>query len=195
MRYKILNYSVICFFTIITIFSCVSEDNFQKHSTLESLAINEVSKIKGIPTNNLIVATRYIKGFEVPIVTSNVNDIIYPVLINDLGIVKAVLEQRMVKNENGSISYYHFANGIEIGSNTVLEDKFTEFMGVPIEENYRILNDCEQAEGESCAGCHYRQMMEIIESDGETKALCDALGPECVAAVYVASAIHCWLKH
>lgn len=75
--------------------------------------------LKGIFPDNLFVTTRNIEGFEVPIVKSNIDETIYPVLINDSGIIKAVFEQKMSNNENGSISYYHLAKKIAVGANTI----------------------------------------------------------------------------
>ena len=49
-------------------------------------------------------------------------------------------------------------------------------------------------EGESCAGCHYRVMMDIIESDGDMDFWC-TINFACPFQVYAAAVAHCKLRH
>lgn len=50
----------------------------------------------------------------------------------------------------------------------------------------------------SCIGCHYRVMIDTIDSNGDTKIICDlldSLGNICSAQVLIAATIHCKTKH
>lgn len=61
---------------------------------------------------------------------------------------------------------------------------------MPIEGN------CEDEE--SCIGCHYRVMIDAIDSNGDTKIICDlldSLGNICSTQVLIAATIHCITKH
>lgn len=75
-------------------------------------------------------------------------------------------------------------NLIDLGSNESIT-----LRAMPIEGN---CND-----GESCAGCHYRVMKDIISSNGDSQAACDFLDIlfVCSAQTYIAATVHCWLNH
>jgi len=98
-------------------------------------------------------------------------------LLDDSYTVKAILSQKTKVKADGITNYVHSANGTKVGSYEKRAGKVISFNGQPIDQRIVDLrvSDCEQAEGESCAGCHYRQMKEVIAQDGDATILCDGL--------------------
>lgn len=74
-------------------------------------------------------------------------------------------------------------------SSLILEadnDRIETQAAVPLEE-------CNEME--SCTGCHYRIMKEVISQNGDSMIMCDKLGDRCDTLIIIAAAVHCYISH
>ena len=190
---NILLISVIASFAFL---SCSKiEENYETITDKQKIALEAVLALNLPNKSNPEVFSEYINEIEVPIVSFENHNLLFPVLIDDGGNVKAILKQEtdVNKQQNEIITYHHYANGVHIGSMVFKNDKLVDYYVAATLSPDK--GPCEQQEGESCAGCHYRMMMEIIESDGDNSFLCASLGNLCTAAVYIAAVWHCFWHH
>jgi hypothetical protein len=178
--------------------SCSIKEDQEPLSNLtvkEQIALEHITKKYNLKIKDLEISTVNVKGIDVPMLTSKLDSTIYSVLIDKNDNIKAILEQKTKISKDSTYHFFHYANSNFIGEYSINNNQLIDFQGKPINKNRRISNECIQEEGESCAGCHYRQLLGIIEKDGDAALLCNLTEIACHAAIYTAAVIHCWKVH
>ncbi|PZW41781.1 hypothetical protein LX95_01465 [Mesonia algae] len=177
------------------IFSCTKKENNIKENELQYKTTSKTSQ--DILAESINKINKY---YSVKL--SN-EDYIETVTVQDEEEQISEMSVVIFKNENtiyASSFNSQTKKFISVTSNLKLNDEIHNFTikggdEVDIEKQITSapLSDCNGTE--SCEGCHYRIMKEIIAQDGDSMYMCDKLGDACNDAVMVAALVHCWYSH
>lgn len=198
MKNTILRVFVVFLFSLLVI-SCSQENDSQQKNTSAPVSLEELDEGQIKSTNQS----------EVNFLQKAMDNIknAYSVTVSE----NALIINKNIKFESGTMRVVGFEiNGYRYGASYFLSGELVALTSqhkISAKKTYYTIktdeqpdlgfetnSDCEQASGESCAGCNYRQMMEIIESNGDLRFICD-VGNRCNNAVMTAAVIHCAIKH
>ncbi|QJP33427.1 hypothetical protein F0365_02890 [Nonlabens sp. Ci31] len=124
----------------------------------------------------------------IPIVYDDVKAVAFAMDENDE--ILGTINMKISDLGDGNSDLVLFVNDTEMEGFSYMEG---ELVNSFVASGFSTMSDCEEMEGESCAGCHYREAMDNMT--GDTQAICAMTRSICPFVAYVRATIHCKFNH